>query len=104
MPRKRAPAPPGQEGQVVEFRRFKGNRDVPSFYANSIQVFVSFFDFTLLIGQAGFGPDEEHEMWEVARLNLSPQHAKALADVLAKRVADYESQFGPIKGVPTSEP
>jgi hypothetical protein len=43
-------------------------------------------------------------MREVARLNLSPQHGKALADILAKRVADYERQFGTIAVEPPNEP
>jgi hypothetical protein len=97
MPRKPKPEPLDQPSQVVfELLRIKGGREVPAFYANSVQVLVSLFDFTLIIGQAGFGPDGEPEMREVAKLNLSPQHAKALTVMLANRVAVYESQFGTI--------
>ena len=103
MPRKTTPKPPEDSGRVVEFATFKGGHDVPAFYANSTQIFMSQLDITLIIGQSGFGPDGKAEMWEVARLNLSPQHAKALAEVLTKRVADYERQFGAIGGQPPSE-
>jgi hypothetical protein len=103
MPRKAKSEQPEQPSKVLQFSGFKGGPEVPSFYANAIQTLVSFTDITLLIGQTGFGPDGEHEMWEVARLSLSPQHAKLLAELLTKRVADYEMTFGPI-GAPPSEP
>jgi len=101
MPRKPKSEQPQQPSKVLEFAYFKGGPQVPSFYANSIQTLVSFTDITLLVGQTGYGPDGEHEMWEVARLNLSPQHAKALAELLTKRIADYEKAFGPIGKSPT---
>lgn len=101
MPRKARSEEPEQQFKVLQFGPFKGSPEVPSFYANSIQAVVSFADFTLLIGQTGFGTNGELEMREVARLNLSPQHAKLLANVLAQRVADYEKTFGPIAVTPS---
>jgi hypothetical protein len=82
----------------------KGGREVPAFYANSVQVLVSLFDVTLIIEQLGLGAEGEPEMREVAKLNLSPQHAKALTGVLAQRVAAYESQFGVISLETPNEP
>lgn len=103
MPRKTKPEPLEEPSQVLHAQSLKGGREVPAFYANSIQLLVSLFDITLIIGQVGFGPDGELEMREVAKLSLSPQHAKALAGTLTKRVADYERQFGTIVA-PPSEP
>jgi len=99
MPRKAQPEPLEQAVQVLELHP-KGGREVPAFYANSVQVLVSLFDVTLIVSQIGLGAEGEPEMREVAKLNLSPQHAKVLAGVLAQRVAAYETQFGPIAVAP----
>jgi hypothetical protein len=76
--------PPEQQGQAFELVLKGAGREVPAFYANAIQVLVSVYDVTLIIGQVGFGQDGKPEMKEVAKLNLSPQHAKML-DILAAR-------------------
>jgi len=89
--------------QAVEIQ-FTGSPEVPGFYASAIQVLVSAFDFTLMIGQMGHRPDGNLEMREVARLNLSPEHAKRLARVLAERVAGYEDKIGPIADPPNEPP
>ena len=66
-------------------------------YANSVQVRVSLWDFFLLFGTMNqTGPDA------VTILNhqgvfLSPQQAKALANVLNQNITQYEATFGEIK-------
>ena len=83
---------------------FVGGKDVPSYYANAVRTVVSVYDITLIVGQIGFREDGEAEMRETVRLNLSPQHAKALAAVLTRNVLSYEEQFGVIQlpGVETT--
>ncbi len=105
MPRKkRAPKATEKPQQLVEMDTFVGGRDVPAFYANAVRIMVSMHDFTLIIGQAAYREDGTPEMREAARLNLSPQHAKALAALLSRRVMDYEDQFGvlPVEVTPSS--
>lgn len=87
---------PQEESQLVNLQKVVGSKDTPAFYANAVHIMVSVYDFTVVLGQVGFAADGTPEMREAARLNLSPQHAKALASVLAKRVSDYERQFGRI--------
>lgn len=71
-------------------------------YANSARVAASVFEvlieFILLTPKelAADGPTAE-----TFRVRMSPQHAKALAALLAKHVSEYERQFGvqlPIPG------
>jgi flagellar protein FlaG len=66
-------------------------------YANSVQVRVSLWDFFLMFGVINqTGPDavtiSNHQGFY-----LSPQQAKALANVLNQNVTQYESTFGEIK-------
>ncbi len=102
MPRAAKPTPPQPGGQPFVWNRLKGGRDVPALYANAIQVVVSEFDIVLVMGQISFADDGEPEMREVGRLSLSPAHARALGEVLSKRVGDYEAHFGTIGGPQTS--
>jgi len=105
MPRRKPkPESPEQPSQVLQTQIIKGGREVPALYANTIQLLVSLFDITLIVGQAGPGPDGELEVREVARLSLSPQHAKALTGALVARIAEYEKQFGTIVGSPNEPP
>ena len=61
-------------------------------YANQIQVQMQLFDFSLTLNTVD--PDGIHQ--EQGVLYLSPQHAKALLQVLSDNVNMYESLFGPI--------
>jgi hypothetical protein len=102
MPKK--PKPTGElPKEVLNLDEMKGGQAVPALYANSIRIMVSLFDFTLIVGQAAIGSNGQAEMREAARINLSPQHAKALAGVLANRVNDYEAQFGVISLGPSEK-
>jgi hypothetical protein len=65
-------------------------------YANSVQVRVNLWDFFL-----SFGMLEQHAPDAVQIVNfqgvfLSPQQAKALANVLNQNVQQYENAFGEI--------
>jgi hypothetical protein len=67
-------------------------------YANVAEMIAGPFD---LIIDFGFKPPEstkrgstDHEI--VARVAMSLSHAKSLIPILAKTIAQYESQVGPI--------
>jgi hypothetical protein len=66
-------------------------------YANSVSVTTSVYDVILAFGtrtaigvQQGKKPLVEVD--EKVRIRMSPQHAKSLAALLIKHVADYERQ------------
>jgi hypothetical protein len=75
--------------------------DAPRIYAGTMQVLSSFFEFVLILGQleAGLRLGEggtQPRIREVGQIYLSPQHAKAVAQVLAQKVNEYEAQYGHI--------
>jgi len=66
-------------------------------YANSVQVRVSLWDFFLLFGTINQTAPDSVTIVNHQGLFLSPQQAKALANVLAQNITQYESTFGEIK-------
>jgi len=66
-------------------------------YANSVQVRVSLWDFYLLFGIANQSAPDAVSIQNFQGVFLSPQQAKALANVLNQNVSQYESTFGEIK-------
>jgi flagellar protein FlaG len=74
-------------------------------YANSVQVRASLWDFFLLFGTALQASPEEVNVRNFQGIYLSPQQAKALSNVLAQNISQYESTFGEISLQPqTAEP
>jgi hypothetical protein len=61
-------------------------------YTNEIQISLSYFDFTLVLKRMS-----EVNPATLATVSLSPQHAKALAQVLTSHVTEYEKIFGIIQ-------
>jgi len=66
-------------------------------YANSVQVRVSLWDFFLLFGTINQTTPEAVSIQNFSGIFLSPQQAKALANVLQQNIQQYESAFGEIK-------
>jgi hypothetical protein len=66
-------------------------------YANSVQVRVSLWDFYLMFGTINQSSAEAVSIHNFQGIFLSPQQAKALANMLAQNVQQYESTFGEIK-------
>jgi hypothetical protein len=69
-------------------------------YANSVQVRVSLWDFFLLFGTINQSAPDKVAISNFQGLFLSPQQAKALANVLNQNIQQYESAFGEIKLAP----
>ena len=65
-------------------------------YANSVQVRLSIWDFFLVFGTLEQENPEQVRIDNFQGIYLSPQQAKALANVLNHNVAQYEQSFGPI--------
>lgn len=66
-------------------------------YANSVQVRVSLWDFFLSFGTIAQSAAEHVAITNFQGIFLSPQQAKALTNVLAQNIQQYESAFGEIK-------
>jgi len=66
-------------------------------YANSVQVRVSLWDFFLLFGTINQTAPDAVTILNHYGVFLSPQQAKALANVLNQNVTQYEQTFGEIK-------
>lgn len=72
-------------------------------YANSVQVRVSLWDFFLTFGTlTQTGPDAVN-IQNFQGIYLSPQQAKALANVLQQNLSQYESTFGEIRLEPKQQ-
>ena len=71
-------------------------------YANSVQIRVSVWDFLLLFGTMTQSGQNRLEVRNFQGVYLSPQQAKALRNVLAQNVEQYEKAFGEIKLDPRS--
>jgi flagellar protein FlaG len=65
-------------------------------YANSVQVRLSIWDFFLVFGTIDQQAPDQVRIDNFQGVYLSPQQAKALANVLNNNVAQYEQTFGPI--------
>src|SRR5579871_5063202 len=66
-------------------------------YANSVQVRVSLWDFFLLFGTINQTSPDSVTIHNFQGIFLSPQQAKALANVLNQNVSQYEATFGEIR-------
>jgi flagellar protein FlaG len=86
---------PQQPGQPK--LQLSNTNDYRENYANSVQVRVSLWDFFLLFGIANQTSPDAVAIQNFQGVFLSPQQAKALANVLNQNVTQYESTFGEIK-------
>ena len=71
--------------------------DYREHYSNSVQVRVSLWDFFLLFGTINQNTPESVSIHNFQGIFLSPQQAKALANVLNQNVSQYEATFGEIR-------
>src|SRR6476661_154729 len=66
-------------------------------YANSVQVRMSLWDFFLVFGTINQTSQDSVTIQNFQGVFLSPQQAKALANVLNQNVSQYEATFGEIR-------
>ncbi len=77
--------------------QLSNTNDYRESYANSVQVRVSLWDFYLMFGTINQSSADAVSIHNFQGIFLSPQQAKALANMLAQNVQQYESTFGEIK-------
>jgi hypothetical protein len=81
----------------IPFRRGSEFRVV---YANSVRFAAAPWDFSLVFGQTIVDVVDDLHIEDKVTVTLSPQTAKAMADILNKNLEDYERQFGEIHYAP----
>jgi len=85
---------PQQQSAKIQL---SNTNDYREHYANSVQVRVSLWDFFLSFGTINQTSPEAVNILNFEGIFLSPQQAKALANVLNQNVSQYESAFGEIR-------
>ena len=77
-------------------------------YANSVQVRMSVWDFSLVFGTMRQDSAASVEIENFQGIYLSPQQAKALWNILGQNLSQYEQTFGTLalepKFVPPVQP
>lgn len=71
-------------------------------YSNSVQVRVNLWDFFLMFGTISQNMPDTVNISNYQGIYLSPQQAKALANLLNQNIAQYEATFGEIRLEPAS--
>src|ERR1700734_1062551 len=71
--------------------------------ANSVQVRVSVWDFSLVFGLASSDSPEQVTIRNHQAIFLSPQQAKALWNVLGQNLSQYEQAFGTLNLEPQGQ-
>jgi hypothetical protein len=66
-------------------------------YANSVQVRLNLWDFFLVFGTVNQTAPDSVNIRNFQGIYLSPQQAKALANLLNQNIQQYEATFGEIK-------
>lgn len=74
--------------------------DPPTFYANNVALKTSLFDMTMEFGVIADVQGDTLVIKNVATVIVSPQHAKAIAVLLANHVEQYEKKFGALPNPP----
>ena len=80
--------------------------DVAPRYANGTTVAMSQWDLTIEFQQRQpvhdkSVSDPEWDLRSIARIVMSPTHAKVLAEILSNSVATWEERFGPMPSTQT---
>lgn len=71
--------------------------DYREHYANSVQIRVNLWDFFLMFGTINQTAADAVNIQNFQGVYLSPQQAKALANLLNQNISQYESAFGEIR-------
>ncbi len=84
-------------GQPPPKLQLTNTADYRENYANSVQVRVSLWDFYLMFGTVNQTAPDAVTISNFQGVFLSPPQAKALANLLAQNLKQYEAAFGEIR-------
>lgn len=82
---------------------YLNNENVLTFYSNNVTLLMTIWDFKLIFGEIREADQDKLVVWNKASVFLSPQHAKAASELLAKQIALYEGKFGRIVHEPKKD-
>ena len=63
--------------------------EIPEIYTNNVRTVITVYEVLLQLGLETSG-----KVKPICNIRMSPQHAKRLAEVLAKSIAEYEEKIG----------
>jgi hypothetical protein len=91
--------PQPQELPAVKSEKFQ------RVYSNAANIEVTAWDFNIIFGELK-KTEGKMTIEQSVMVTMSPQHAKALADILSNNVREYEKNVGEIKlpQAPTTPP
>jgi hypothetical protein len=73
----------------------------PKFYANNVRISSNVFDIRFIFGLFVENTEDLVTIEPQVVLHMSPQHAKSVAELLNRQLAEYEEKYGAIPEVPT---
>lgn len=82
---------PQQQPEAVRSQTFM------SIYSNSAQLEVTPWDFRLIFGELKPEANKPPKIEQLVSIIMSPQHAKALVQMLTTYLQEYEKNVGEIK-------
>lgn len=100
MAESKAPALDGELVEPGKVEYITPMEEAPFIYTNSVQMKMSVYDLALELGIVAAADPQRTRVRPVARVVMSPQHAKALASILNAHIQAYERLFGPITDSP----
>jgi len=63
--------------------------EIPEIYTNNVRTVITVYEVLLQLGLETSG-----KVKPICNIRMSPQHAKKLAEVLTKSIAEYEEKIG----------
>ena len=63
--------------------------EIPEIYTNNVRTVITPYEVLLQLGLETSG-----KVKPICNIRMSPQHAKKLAEVLTKSIAEYEEKIG----------
>lgn len=87
--------PKGTGNKIIPFQPSE-EAGVPNYYVNNVKMAFSVYDIVFEFGVMPPPEDMEDGPDEVAKIRMSPQHAKVFSKLLAKQLEAYESEVGEI--------
>lgn len=70
--------------------------DFKNLYSNNVQLTATPFDIVFIFGENQALKDNFLIVEQLAKVTMSPQHAKVFSQLLADNIAKWEQTFGPI--------
>ena len=87
---------PGAEKLAKRARQLLTSPDVPSYYANSVEVAFSPNDFRIRLGEVLDADTEKIAIKHLATVYFSPKHAKEVLALFQGKMREYEEKHGKI--------